>query len=53
VGKIVKMGYFGNKWRNWSSPRGPGIVASVSNIFQILNLAKSVFISVLGAQQPS
>jgi hypothetical protein len=36
--KKVKMGYFGNKWRNWSPPRGPGIAPRVSKIFPILNL---------------
>jgi hypothetical protein len=49
TGEIVKMGYFGNKWRNWSSPRGHGIVPSVSSIFPVLNLGKSAVISVLGA----
>jgi hypothetical protein len=48
VGKKVKMGYFGNNWRNWGPPRGRGITPSVSIIFPILNLAKSAIISVLG-----
>jgi hypothetical protein len=32
-----------NKWRNWDPTRGPGIAPSVSKIFKILNLSKSVF----------
>jgi hypothetical protein len=45
----VKMGYFGNKWRYWGPPRGPDIAPNASKIFLILNLAKQVFIFVLGA----
>jgi hypothetical protein len=48
-GKNLKMGDFGNNWRNWGPPRGPGITPSISIIFTILNLSKSVFISVLRA----
>jgi hypothetical protein len=47
-GEKMGMWYFGNKWRNWCPPRGPGIAPSVSKIFPILNLEKSVFIPVLG-----
>jgi hypothetical protein len=46
---MVKMGFFGNNWRNGGPPRGPGITPSVPIIFLILNLAKSAVISVLGA----
>jgi hypothetical protein len=40
VRKKVKMGYFGNKWRNWSPPRGPAIASVVSKIFLSLNILK-------------
>jgi hypothetical protein len=49
----VKMGCFGNKLRNWGPPRGPGIAPSLSIIFPILTLSKSVVISLLGAQSYS
>jgi hypothetical protein len=40
---------FGNKWRNWSTPRGPGIAPIVSHIFLSLNFAKEDVISLLRA----
>jgi hypothetical protein len=49
----VKMGYFGNKLRNWGPPRGPGIAPSLSIIFPILNIAKEDVIFLLGVHQPS
>jgi hypothetical protein len=45
----VKMGYFGNKLRNWGPPRGPRIAPSFSIIFPILNIAKKNVISLLKA----
>jgi hypothetical protein len=43
------MGYFGNNWRNWSPPRGPGIAPGVSKIFPSLNISKADVISLLRA----
>jgi hypothetical protein len=49
VGKKVKMGYFGNNWRNWGPPRGPEITLNASITFSILFLGKIYFISLLRA----
>jgi hypothetical protein len=49
VGKKVKMGYFGNNWKNWGPPRGPEITPNISNISPILFPAKTDFISLLRA----
>jgi hypothetical protein len=53
VEKKVKMGYFGNKFRNWGPPRGPGIAPSLSIIFPILNISKADVMSLLKAHLPS
>jgi hypothetical protein len=45
----VKMGYFGNKLRDWGPPRGPGMAPSLSFIFPILNIPKPDVISLLKA----
>jgi hypothetical protein len=52
-GEKGENGEFWEQLEKLEPTKGPGIVLSVSNIFQILNLSKSVFISTLGAQQPS
>jgi hypothetical protein len=49
VRKKAKMGYFGNKWRNWSPSKGPGIAPSVSKILPSLNILKADVISLLRA----
>jgi hypothetical protein len=49
VKKKGKMGYFGNKWRNWGPPRGPEITPNVSITFPILFPEKTYFISLLRA----
>jgi hypothetical protein len=49
VRKKVKIGFFGNKWRNRSPARGPGIAPSVKKIFPSLNTSKEDVISLLRA----